>query len=103
MRVARAVSSRSRVRFSTVSSPGKLMRLALIPLAIAEAGKESDSSGWYCFAKLDRMLATAAEVSSCGMSEDIDEEGRRWLGGHGSLERCPEGGKGNGLFVVFAA
>ena len=34
----------------------------------AEVGKEPSLNGVNCFAKLDRILATAAEVSSFGMA-----------------------------------
>lgn len=66
MRDARLVSSRSRVRFSIVSAPGRVTLLFLLPFALARAGKESGSRGVYCLAKLDKMLATAADVS-CDM------------------------------------
>lgn len=63
IRAAKLVSSRSRVRFSTVSSPGSDILESRTPLAMADVGKECSSTGVYCLAKLERMLATAADVS----------------------------------------
>ena len=67
MREAKAVSSRSSVCFSTVFSPGSEIFELLMPLAMKDAGNEGSSCGVYCFARLDNTLATAADVSSCGM------------------------------------
>lgn len=66
--VARLVSSRSNVFFSTVSSPGRVILVDWRPFAMAEAGNEPSLSGLYCFAKWDRIRATAADVSSFGMA-----------------------------------
>ena len=68
IRAASAVNSCSSVFFSTVSAPGSEILELLMPLAMAEVGKEWSSSGVYCLARLERMMATAAEVSSCGMT-----------------------------------
>ena len=94
MREARAVNSRSSVCFSTVFSPGNDIRALLMPLVRAEVGNEWSSSGVYCLARLERMLATAADVSSCGIAEPVvrSAAGMRssmgcgvWSGLHSSL------------------